>query len=213
MGQSRKSTAVETVLNAIKSGIKEGHYVPGQRLVEAELTNSLKVSRGTLREAMWRLSGEGLVEIRPNYGVSIKRLSKEEALGIFAIREMLEGLAARLATENINLPGNLKRLERALKLTIQSQNSPNLSEYSEANEVFHDTIIGIAGNSQLSNLIEQLRIPLYHLQFRHLLTGMTQVSVKQHKEIFAAISSGNPDKAEKSMRKHLRSSAALLRKT
>lgn len=211
--QRRKATAVETVINAVKTGIKDGQYVPGQRLVEADLTKSLNVSRGPLREAMWRLSGEGLVEIKPNYGVSIKRLSKEEALGIFAIREMLEGLAARLAAENINLPGNLKRLERALKLTIQRQNSPNLSEYSDANDIFHDTIIEIAGNSQLNSLIEQLRIPLYHLQFRHLLAGMTRASVKQHKEIVAAISSGNPDKAEKSMRKHLRSSAALLRKT
>ena len=211
--QRRKATAVETVINAVKTGIKDGQYVPGQRLVEADLTKSLNVSRGPLREAMWRLSGEGLVEIKPNYGVTIKRLSKEEALGIFAIREMLEGLAARLAAENINLPGNLKRLEQALKLTIQSQNSPNLSEYSDANDIFHDAIIEIAGNSQLNSLIEQLRIPLYHLQFRHLLAGMTRASVKQHKEIVAAISSGNPDKAEKSMRKHLRSSAALLRKT
>ncbi len=209
----RKATAVETVLKEVKTGIKEGRYVPGQRLVEADLTKSLNVSRGPLREAMWRLSGEGIVEIRPNYGVTIKRLSKEEALGIFAIREMLEGLAARLAAQNINLPGNLKSLKKALKHTIQSQHSPDLSEYSEANEIFHDTIIQIAGNLQLNNLIAQLRIPLYHLQFRHLLKGVTHESVTQHEDIFAAICSGDPDKAEKNMRKHLRSSAELLRKT
>ena len=55
----QSSSAVDRVIGFIKAGIREGRFVPGQRLVEPELTELLKVSRGPLREALRRLAAEG----------------------------------------------------------------------------------------------------------------------------------------------------------
>ena len=214
MGQDErktKETVVEQVVKSIKLGIKEGNYVPGQRLIESSLTESLKVSRGPLREAMWRLSGEGLLDIKPNYGVEVKRLTKEEALGIFDIREVNEGLAARLAAINAD-PASIKRLKKALELTESSHKDPDLLNFMKANDLFHDTIIEMAENQQLKELIEQLRLPIYRLQFKNIIRGVTSQSVKQHREIFDAISQKDPKKAERAMQRHIRASASLLKK-
>src|SRR5512134_3171820 len=90
-------TVVEATIEAIKSGIFEGRYAPGQRLIEADLTRELSVSRGPLREALGRLVADGLVEIEPYRGAIVARPSREDVANTLQLREVLEGLAARLA--------------------------------------------------------------------------------------------------------------------
>ena len=82
-------------------------------MIEADLTRLLGVSRGPLREAMARLAGDGLVTIEPNRGVTVKTLTRAEVRGIAAVREMLEGLAARLAAEHIGVGTNKSEFRKA----------------------------------------------------------------------------------------------------
>src|SRR5512138_3316718 len=77
----------------IRDAINSGRFVPGQRLVEAELTAEYGVSRGPLREALRQLSAEGLVELMPHRSAQVRRLTRVEILELFQIRGQLEAMA------------------------------------------------------------------------------------------------------------------------
>jgi DNA-binding GntR family transcriptional regulator len=205
------ATAVDKAVAGIRAKIKDGIYVPGQRLIEADLTRALGVSRGPLREAMWRLAGEGLVKIEPNRGVVVRKLTRREVRDIYDIREMLEGLAARLAAEYIDEPPNRSLLRAARTSAANAAKQGDPYAYLPANEALHDAIVRISGNTELATLLSQLRLPVFRLQFRRLLTsaGMVQ-SNAEHEEVTAAILKGDPQAAERAMRKHVRNSGRML---
>lgn len=206
------TTAVDKAVASVREKIKDGVYAPGQRLIEADLTQALGISRGPLREAMWRLAGEGLVKVEPNRGVIVRKLNREEVRNIYDIREMLEGLAARLAAENIGKLRNKSRLQAAKSVAVKAAKGADPVAYMRANEAFHDLIVEISGNAELATLIAQLRLSVFRLQFRRILNPDTmRDSVRDHERITAAIASGKADEAERAMRQHVRHSGDLLR--
>lgn len=207
----RVASAVERIIDEIRRGTKEGRYAPGQRLIEADLTRSLNVSRGPLREAMARLAGDGLVKIEPNRGVTIRALTREEVRSISTIREALEGLAARLAAARIDAPGNRAEFKRVWAEMASERARSHASEYVEINERFHTTIVRISGNPPLAQLLDQLRTPFYRFQFRsRLQPEALGRGHADHAEIAAAILAGDAERAERAMRRHLRNSAKLI---
>src|ERR687886_266612 len=90
---------LEYAYQRLKDAIMNGVYMPNQRLIEAEVTQALGVSRTTLRAALIRLHEEGLVEIEVNRGARVRAFGLDEAVEILMVREVLEGLAAVLAIE------------------------------------------------------------------------------------------------------------------
>ena len=108
LGQRRGQT-VDDIIERLREAILAGRIVPGQRLVANDLTGQLGVGRGSVREAFQRLASDGLVEIIPNRGAIVRRLSRDQVRELFQIRVNLEGLAARLAAENINENSNRAR--------------------------------------------------------------------------------------------------------
>ena len=99
-----RGATVDYVINHLRDGIFQGQYAPGQRLVEADLTRELGISRGPLREALHRLAADKLLEIVPNRGALVRRLSLREMLELFSIRIALETLAVREATARLADP-------------------------------------------------------------------------------------------------------------
>src|SRR6266498_3546889 len=90
---------LEYAYQRLKDAIANGIYMPNQRLIEAEVTQALGVSRTTLRAALIRLHQEGLIEIEVNRGARVRAFGLDEAVEILLVREVLEGLAAVLAIE------------------------------------------------------------------------------------------------------------------
>src|SRR4051795_5578940 len=84
-GRLRGGT-VDYVLDHLRTGVMQGRYAPGQRLIEADLTRDLRVSRGPLREAFRRLSAEGILEMVPHRGALVRRLTMREMKEFFQIR-------------------------------------------------------------------------------------------------------------------------------
>src|ERR1700750_1796687 len=93
---------VTQIVESIREGIRQGHYSPGHRLIESDLTREFGVSRGPVREALGRLQVEGLVEIAPHRGASVRRMTRHDVDELVVVRQMLQGGAARLAALNIN---------------------------------------------------------------------------------------------------------------
>ncbi len=199
-------SAIENTVSKLKSRIKQGYYAPGQRLIERDLERDLKVGRSTVREALRRLAGDGLVVQEANRGTSIRALSRSDVIHIYTVREVIEGLAARLAANNIDTGDNKKRLKAALHDMRAVSKKNEFLKYMELNEQLHKLIIEISENPWLPGIAEQLWLPVFRLQFnRFIQANSMKVSLEGHERIIKAILDGDGPRAERFMRAHIRS--------
>jgi DNA-binding GntR family transcriptional regulator len=208
-GRRHAPSAVERVVTAVRNGIKEGRYVPGQRLVEADLMQDLGVGRNALREALSRLRSDGFVTVEAHRGASIRRLSRDDVARLYELREVLEGLAARLAAERIDEPGHRDSMTGALHAMHETARTADLSAYMDESIRFHRTIVELSGPARLVQLIDQLQIQTFRIQFRRAAAGSTgpemrAYSESEHHDIADAILNGEAVTAEELMRRHLR---------
>jgi DNA-binding GntR family transcriptional regulator len=213
--KEHRSTAVETVISAITEGVKEGRYAPGQRLVEADLTAELGISRGPLREALGRLAAEGVLEIEPYRGAVVRKLGREDVQDLFQVREVLEGEAARLAASRIDEADNRERLEREIALVDGFRARGDTLAYMDENARFHELIVELSGSGLLARLIPQLQVHAFRLLFRRLALEDTAMdnSIREHDEVTNAILAGNAKAAERAMRVHVRRSGEMILRT
>jgi DNA-binding GntR family transcriptional regulator len=210
-GESSKSV-VDYVAEAIRAGVLDGRYAPGQRLVEADITQEFGISRGPLREALRRLAADGVVEIQAHRGATVKRPSRAELRDMFRVREVLEGLAARMAAEHIKEQGLRQKTATALAGLRESGPLFDVMDYIEDNERFHRTIFELSGNGKLQQSMRQLQMPTYRFAFFRLFKSANrQRSSEQHGAILDAIQAGDPDRAEAEMRTHVRDTEELSR--
>lgn len=209
--KNKPASLVDQVVQAIREGIREGRFVPGQRLIEADLTEQLGVSRGPLREAMSRLAGDGLVVIEPHKGVAVRRFSWEELEELYDVRQAVEGLAARLAASRIDRDDNRARLQALMTEMLALGNSGDVMAYASCNDRFHKLILEISGNRYLSNLVDHLRVPIFReLSMRFMDAAARQDSIADHQAIAQAIFDGVGARAEKAMSRHVLHSKALM---
>jgi len=210
---SSAKTVVESTIEAIKSGIFEGRYAPGQRLIEADLTRELNVSRGPLREALGRLVADGLVDIEPYRGAIVSRPSREDVANTLQLREVLEGLAARLAAERIDIGDNRKRLLAAQEAVAKSNAASEVATFMSDNEQFHGLILDLSGNPQLGRLVSQMQLPtLQTAFFRMIDQKVRSYSLAQHADIMNAILAGDATAAERAMRAHIARTSDLAKR-
>ncbi|MGI9275987.1 MAG: GntR family transcriptional regulator [Endozoicomonas sp.] len=191
----------ETLINDIISGV----LPEGSRISEPELSRRYGVGRGPLREAILKLEGIGLVQRAPHVGARVVALSSEELKQIFAVREALEGMAARLAATNMSLR-ELAELEQLLKTHESYLREHDGQAYIEqdGDYDFHYRIIKGSGNQRL---IRSLCDELYHLiRIYRKSTGRharPEQALLEHKMIFRAIQDRDGELAEILMRRHI----------
>lgn len=188
----------------LTAAIQAGHYAPGQRLIEAELTASLGISRSALREAFRALAAEGTIELVPNRGALVRRLSLREALELFQIRMELEALAARLAATNIAQSGIRGAFTKAIASIHDEAPRRSTTAYICENADFHAAVFEAAGNRELARLNRRLQLSLIMAQISPLLTEETvRVSLAEHRAIAAAVLAGDAESAASAARAHL----------
>ncbi|HXV24689.1 MAG TPA: GntR family transcriptional regulator [Alphaproteobacteria bacterium] len=210
--KATSTSVVDYIAESILKGIHEGRYAPGQRLVEADITQELGVSRGPLREAFRRLAADGILEIQAHKGAAIRRHSRAELRELFRVREVLEGLAARLAAERIEMPGARERALATWQRLRDVGPSLEVPDVIEDNESFHGTIFELSGNRFLQRVMTPLQMPTYRAAFFRLFRSANrQRSLAQHIAILEAVLDGNPDRAEAEMRNHVRETEELSR--
>lgn len=202
-------TGTQLAVTALREGIRVGRYVPGQRLVETDLVAEIGVGRNSLREAFAYLASEGLLRIEPHRGASIRRRTPTEVAQLYDLSEVLEGLAARLAAININRPGNAESLSAAVDRECAAASGGGANQRIDEAARFHDTILAIADNPRLTELVANLHILTFSFQLRHAqLTGseaIGETSLAEHLAVVEAIRQADPQQAEIAMRSHIRS--------
>ena len=198
----------DVVVDQLRESIMQGVYVPGQRLVEVDLVTDFSASRGAVREAIRRLAAEGIVELIPNRGAMVRKLSLKEFADLFRMREALEGLAARLAAERLDTASRRAAFKAELE-AIELNRPDNIgANFGEANRRLHQLIVDYADNQLLSDTLRQLRLPLVRLQIRAATDlAYRAQSAREHEEIVAALLAADADAAESAMRRHLQAAA------
>ncbi|CAN7773015.1 GntR family transcriptional regulator [Cupriavidus necator] len=197
-------STLEYVVESLRQAILSGRLVPGQRLVEADLTRELGVSRGPVRESFRRLSAEGLVESIPNQTAMVRRYSHTEMLELFEVRAELEALAARRAAARMNEACVRERFLQATQPIWEDHHAMTPAAYFEENRRFHQAIADECGNAKLIDFIGRLQLPMIMFQLGNAIHGEAQhESINEHRLIAQAIVSGDADKSAQLIREHL----------
>jgi DNA-binding GntR family transcriptional regulator len=196
---------------ALRQAIFQGEYLPGERLVEAQLCQRLGTSRFNVRSALQDLAAEGLVEVHRNRGAQVRKVSVAEAIEITEVRMVLEGLVAARAAERAG-DADAAELDEIGRLMREAVEAGEFRRYSDLNQRLHATVRRIAGHHTADRLIGTLRGQLIRHQYTlSLLPGRPAASLPQHERIIAAIRSHDPAGAEAAMREHIASVIDALR--
>lgn len=207
----RRGSKLNKTVEYLRAAILQGRLAPGQRLVEVDLTNLLRVSRSLLREAFRQLAAEELIEIVPNRGALVRRLTVTEAVELFQIRAELEALAGRLAAGRI--------ADGTVRSQFECEISPiwlphaliSRQDYVCENQTFHNAIMRAAGNGQLTRLNEKLQLTLIMSQISSALTTrIIETSIAEHRAIAEAILEGDQAAAARKLRTHLARATSLM---
>ena len=174
------------------------------KLTEDGLAKELGISRTPIREALNRLAQDRLVTVSPGRGAFVATFSFDDMVQLLEIRETLEGMAARLASNRITKE-TLEKLRQRLKATAQKQEHNGYKGYLDADRDFHECVISACGNHQLSQLMKSLQDRIQMLRSRSvMLPGRARNSFQEHMEIIDALSARDPDLAEEKIRTHIR---------
>ena len=202
---SRQISSPDKVVEAINKGILTRRFGAGHRLVEADLANSLNVSRGTVREALKKLAAQGVVRLSPHRGAAIRPLSRQEAEKLVVVLEVLCGLAARLAAANIAVAKGRERFRAVSDALVGTALTMGSDQFLANRAHYYAVILDIADNPELNRLMPVPQIHLFRSQFQSYLRPKNIAEMrKEYSDISEAILLGNESQAETRMRKHMK---------
>ncbi len=158
----------DEILTRLRDYIVEGNIADGGRVPERQLCEMLKISRTPLREALKVLASEGLVELLPNRGARVRALSEQDLGELFDVMGGLEGLAGRLACENIT-DAEIAEIERLHYEMYGFYLHRDMHGYFNTNQLIHQRIVEASRNATLksayANIAGRIRRVRYSANF------------------------------------------------
>jgi DNA-binding GntR family transcriptional regulator len=172
------------------------------RLDERKLAQDFGISRTPVREAMAQLESEGFVRSVPRRGIYVVRKTKREVIEMITAWAALEGMAARLITENA-LDDDIKSLRRMFSTFIDGKIRAHLDEYSEVNIEFHQSIIRMSQNHVLIDMAENLFTHMRMIRRKTIVEkDRADRSIRDHIHIIEALEARDTARAEQLVRDH-----------
>ncbi|MFG1402649.1 GntR family transcriptional regulator [Xanthobacter sediminis] len=192
----------EYAYQRIRDAIRSGEFQPGQRLREADLAEHFKVSRTPIREAIRRITADGLLELVPGRGLAVAQFSMQQVREIYFLRAVLEGAAAALAAQYAS-PSEVKAMADLLDQSAEVLDDPG--ETARFNRLFHQAIYEAARNRYLSQALAQLADALTLLPGTTFeANGRSPAALEEHRAILDAITAHAAEEAENAARIHIR---------
>jgi DNA-binding GntR family transcriptional regulator len=194
----------DVVAQEITDRVLTGRCVPGQRLIEADLSRDLKVGRGTIREALKRLAAERVIALIPHRGAVVRALTRDEAIELQDVVLALYGLAASLAASRIEHDGNRKRLTAAFERIIADGPQSDRILHALDRSSLYDVIFTIAGNRELMRANPTVLIQILRIQIHPFLAPDDRAKLfADYRQLYDALIRGNAAKARRAMEKHI----------
>lgn len=208
-GTDLEQNGQTSLLNRLRDLVLSGEHQPDVPLSEFRLAEHFQVSRTPVREALKQLQIEGLVEIRPKVGTFVRRITRREIVEMFELKEVLEGMAARLMArrapkdELALLAANVRESERTLQLD-------DTDRYPTLVHEFHETLFSGADNRKLDDHYRTLMNQLaYHRMIVKTVAhpGRLARSIAEHRLVAELVRERDGVGAELAMRDHVQTSA------
>lgn len=196
-------SVADVLAEVFRKRIIEGEYLPGMRMVEAEMAKIFGVSRGPVREAFRRLIAEGLLEAEKHKSPVVRGVGMTQFRQMFEVRAVLEGFGAQLCARNVVRPEHRAWAEQELALW-RDASFPTLEAFVAANTAFHAGLEAMAEHDVLAEQIDKLAIPGYKAVFGPTVTAIDiALSSSQHAGILEAILAGDEALAHARMVAHV----------
>ena len=157
----------DVVFKNLRTAILRGDFQPGERLMENQLADRMGVSRTPIREAIRKLELEGLVVMVPRKGAEVANITEKDINDVLEVRATLEGLAIRLACENMQ-PEDVDRLVRVNREFMQAVADKDTDKVLEWDVAFHDIIFEASGNDKLIQILNNLREQIYRYRMEYI---------------------------------------------
>lgn len=199
-GQRRGMSRGNQAYSFIVEGIQSGKLKPGTRLRETELAEMTGLSRTPVREALNRLQLEGLVTTDAARGLIVTELDYSMASELYAMREVLEGTAARLAARH----ASDVEIDFLREINARDASLTSPEALAANNRLFHETLYRCAHNRYLVKTLNSLQESMVLLgQTTLAAPGRAETSRAEHGAIVDALARRDPDAAEKAARAHI----------
>jgi DNA-binding GntR family transcriptional regulator len=198
----------QKVLSSLRNAITDGHFKPGDRLIERELCELTGVSRTLIREALRQLETEGLITTIPNKGPVVAKISRKEARDIYKVRGLLEAMIGQTLAES----GSDKDI-KALRKAFAKLSKGLLSQGPEArirlkNE-FYQVFFEVADNSIATSLLKLLNTRISILRATSMSqSGRPQQALKEIGDVITAIEARDGEAARAACLKHIDNACA-----
>lgn len=190
------------VYHMLKEAIVRADLQPGQRLSDIELAKSWDISRQPIREAFMRLQTEDLLDVWPQRGTFVRRISVPAVLDARFVREAIEADIVRAVAESADKPV-IKELKALLTAQRKMLKEPPV-QFMKLDDEFHRTLAEAAGRPNAWRVIEDVKAQMDRVRFLSFTHFHMERLVRQHSDIVSAIANGRAEEAVKQMRLHLR---------
>lgn len=191
------------VFHQIRDDILSGKYKDREELKEVAIGEELGVSRTPVREAFRQLELEGLIEIIPNKGAYVTGITAKDVHDIYAMRALLEGLAARWACGHITHE-QLEAMEENIYISKFHAAKGNHDQLAELDNKFHDILYQACSSKMLEHQLRDFH--QYVIRIRRMtLSNKTRgdASNMEHEQLLEAIRANDPELAEKVAHQHM----------
>jgi DNA-binding GntR family transcriptional regulator len=192
----------EEIREQLIEDILNGHLPPGARIVETRIAQQFGVSQGPVREALRDLELFGFVVSSPFRGTQVRQISTDDLLEIYPIRAALEGVAARAAAVRID-EATLARLEQLIAAMRDAATRDDHRAEADADHAFHHAIVKASGNHMLEHVWQTMRLSITTCLTVAITHRSLHEIAERHVAVLEALRSGDPDRAEAAVRRHI----------
>jgi DNA-binding GntR family transcriptional regulator len=201
----RQKTLTEQAADAIRSRIVEGQFQFGEALSEITLATELGVSKTPVREAFLQLKNEGLVDILPQRGTFVFRMTIDELRQLFEMREILECSALRFAVRDHReqLSQALDRIVLEMKKATEERDT---SQYRKLDAEFHGELINQSGNNFIQSAYNIIALRVHAFRSRLPVSAQNWGAIEMHADVAQRIAASDAEGAVEHLRNHIRKS-------
>lgn len=198
------------VAHVLRERIVRGVLNSGDRIVERRLSAELNISRTPIREALKLLAADGLIRISRNKGAQVTSVSPEEAMWLFDVIAVVEGLAARRLAETIT-SHTLEILEQLHAEMVFHYNRSQIEPYFDTNTRIHESVIEHCGNPVLASNHRRMMLMAQRGRFMAIMSpDRWAQSVTEHEDLMRALRDRDPEAAAEAWGRHLRHTGETL---
>src|SRR5579864_2110677 len=204
--EAREHNLADIIATSLEEDIVLGRRHPRERLVEQDLCDRFNTHRGDVRLALFELEKKGIVQRIPNRGAMVRDLTPQEVTEIYAVREELEVMAARILPFPVT-KADLAKLDDIQKSHSAAIDSDDMLTVFYANLNFHQTLFGLCGNACLIETIKQLEQKVYGIRFyANAFPDALDRARRDHLAMIEALRASRRDDLIELTRRHLRPS-------